>query len=130
MAEKLSTMINSSSTWSTFKNVANGCKKFGNSYGEYPYDVLDVQDLITKLKSNSTYSSTLSEELDALQAAFNEVVLHNNTTSDYKGAHGLCFFCPLSGANYKTGSYATYTKDHTNFEKWRVLVTNYGKWAN
>ncbi|MBO4856829.1 MAG: Ig-like domain-containing protein [Bacilli bacterium] len=124
VASELTSIINSSSKWTTFKNVVNQCKKFGyysdySQYnGGYVYDVFDAQDLITKCQSNSTYSSC---SWSALQTAFNNLVVCSKYTSDYSGSHGLNFFCPISGIN--SSSY--YSTSVTNFTTWRTLCFKY-----
>ena len=124
VASQLTSIINSSSKWSTFKNVVNQCKKFGyyedyTQYnGGYVYDVFDAQDLITKCQSNSTYSSC---SWSNLQTAFNNLVVCSKYTSDYSGSHGLNFFCPISGVN--SSSY--YSTSITSFTTWRTLCFKY-----
>lgn len=124
IASGLSGIINSSSKWSTFKNIVNQCKKFGQDtdYSQYNngyvYDVFDAQDLITKCMSNSNYSSL---SWSTLQTAFNNLVICSKYTSDYSGSHGLNFFCPLSGIN--DSSY--YSTSVTNFTTWRTLCFKY-----
>lgn len=130
MAIGLSSIITSSSAWTTFKNVVNSCKKFGYYYkytsynGGYVYDVFDAKDLITKMQSNNNYKTALSSQLSALSTAFNNVVIGSHYTSDYSGSHGLNFFCALSGFNSKT----CYSTSQTNFTNWRSLNITYGSW--
>ena len=140
LASGISGIVTSSSTWSTFKTCVNKSKKFGysssytNYNGGYVYDIFDVQDFITNGKSS--YSS-LSSQFTALQTAFNNLVIYNKTTSDYSGAHGLNFFCPVSGVNlhddyvYNGTTYAgCYTAEKIpNFPIWRQFVVSYGSWA-
>ncbi|MBE6135142.1 MAG: hypothetical protein E7179_03940 [Erysipelotrichaceae bacterium] len=133
MASGLAGIITSSSQWTTFKNLVNSCKKFGyyddsdyQSYnGGYVYDVFDAKDFITKMEANSTYSSSLSTQLSALSTAFANLVITNKTTSDYSGAHGLNFFCPLCRLYSKT-----FYSNRTNFTTWSNLVTTYGSWKS
>ena len=125
VALQLTNIINSSSKWTSFKNVVNQCKKFGYSsdYSQYnngyAYDVFDAQDLITKCQSNSTYSSC---SWSALQTAFTNLVICSKYTSDYSGSHGLNFFCPLC-PNINTSSY--YSTSITAFTTWRTLCYKY-----
>ena len=127
VASQLTSIINSSSKWTTFKNVVNQCKKFGyyddSQYAQYNngyvYDIFDAQDLITKCQNNSTYSSC---SWSALQTAFNNVVICSKYTSDYSGSHGLNFFCPLC-PNLNTSSY--YSTSMTSFTTWRTLCYKY-----
>ena len=127
VASQLTSIINSSSKWTTFKNVVNQCKKFGyyddSQYAQYNngyvYDIFDAQDLITKCQNNSTYSSC---SWSALQTAFNNVVICSKYTSDYSGSHGLNFFCPLC-PTLNTSSY--YSTSMTSFTTWRTLCYKY-----
>ena len=127
MADKLSTIITSSTAWNTFNNLVKNCTQYGyDSSVGYTYDVLDVEDLLTKMKSSTTYKTSLADELSALTEAFNKLVAYNKTTSDMNSSDGLCFFCPVSGYNSRT----YYSASQTNFSKWRTLVTTYGKWRS
>ena len=133
MASGLKGIVNTSGKWNTFKNLVNSCMRFGiytddgyDAYNEgYVYDVFDVGDLITKMQANSTYNGSLSDELDALSTAFADLVITNKTTSDYSGAHGLNFFCPLCGLYRKT-----FYSSRTNFTTWSSFVTSYGNWRS
>ncbi len=127
LASGLSSIITSSSTWSTFATMVNKCKKFGydsdyTSYNSgYVYDVFDVQDFITR--GASSYSS-LSSYWTALQTAFDNIIVCSKYTSDYSGSNGLNLFCPISGIN----STSCYSTSQTNFTTWRTLCINYGDW--
>lgn len=132
VANKLKSIITSSSKWTTFKNLVNKCMKFGyyddeeySSYnGGYVYDVFDVYDFINYMKKDATYSASMSDELDSLLTEFNKLVIFNKTTSDYKGAHGLNLFCPICGFSVTS----SYTTSNTRFEVWRSLCITYGNW--
>ena len=131
MASGLVGIVNTSSKWNTFKNLVNSCMRFGlytddgyDAYNEgYVYDIFDVGDLIEKMQANSTYNSSLSTQLNALASAFDDLVICSKTTSDYQGASGLNFFCPLCGLYRKS-----YYSSRTNFTNWSNFVTSYGNW--
>ena len=129
MASGLSSIVNSQSAFNTFKSsIVNQCKKFGydsdcSQYNNgYAYDVFDVKDLITKMQANSTYNNSLSTQLTALSTAYENLLVCNKTTSDYKGAHGLNFFCPICGYYGKS----FYTSKLTNFSNWASICNKYG----
>ncbi|GEM_PF-958144 len=131
MASGLAGIVNTSSKWNTFKNLVNSCMRFGlytddgyDAYNEgYVYDIFDVGDLIEKMQANATYNGLLSSQLNALASAFDDLVICSKTTSDYQGASGLNFFCPLCGLYRKS-----YYSSRTNFTNWSNFVTSYGNW--
>lgn len=127
LAAQLKSTVNSSTKWSTFATMVNQCTKYGydssvSSYNDgYSYDIFDVQNFITR--GESSYSA-LSSYWTSLQSAFDDLVIHNATTSDYSSSYGLTFFCPISGYN-ETSYYSTSV---TNFTTWRSFVQSYGNW--
>ena len=136
---KLTSIITSSSKWSSFASVINQATKYGRyddtaaqSYNNgYLYDIFDIGECITNLKSSY---STLTSELNALEEAFNNLVVWESHGSQTSGS-GLCLFCPISGYNQKTdysssqGYWpANYSAEHTNFKTWQSLCAKYGSW--
>ena len=122
MAKNLSTIITSSSKWSTFKTLVKKCQQFGydDDYG-YTYDVFDVKDFIDLMKANSTYSSTGISEISTI---FTELIIYNIYGKDSSDASGLCFFCAIYGYSQKS----TYTTSDTYFTNWRSINIQYGSW--
>ena len=129
MASGLSGIITSSSKWTTFKNIVNTCQKYGysssaSSYnGGYRFDIFDVQDLLTKLQANDTYS-TIKTKVQAVEAALGNVIAYERHGIGTTGC-GMNFFCPLGGYNARSEY-----QPQTNFTNWYSLVSTYGKWWN
>ncbi|MCH5180152.1 MAG: Ig-like domain-containing protein [Erysipelotrichales bacterium] len=122
MALKLSSIITSSSSWSTFKTLVKKCQQFGydDEYG-YSFDVFDMKDFIDLIKANSTYSQI---GINDVENAFNALVIYNTYGKDSADASGLCFFCAVYGYSQKS----TYTTSDTYFTNWRNLNIKYGTW--
>ena len=143
MTTSLTSIVNSSSKWTTFTGYINQALKYGyssdaSSYNNgYPYDVFDVNGAITKLQSASAYSS-LSSKFSAILTALNNVVIYNRYGSNnaVNGSCGMNLFCPISGYNQINGATwsgtyyeANYDSTRTNFTKWQAFVAQYGNWA-
>ncbi len=135
VADSLTSIVTSSSKWTALANTINKATKYGwyddsqaQSYnGGYLYDIFDMGECITNLKS--AYSS-MTSELNDLQTALDNLVVYEGHGSQIKGS-GLCLFCPLSGYNlYADSAYypACYSAKHTNFTSWRNLCVKYGTW--
>lgn len=145
MTQSLTSIVNSSSKWSTFAGYINQALKYGyndESYAVqynngYAYDVFDVKGAINKLKAASEYSS-MSSKFTAVLNALNDVVIYNRygSNASVRGSCGLCLFCPISGYNQindatwdKIYYEANYDSTRTNFTKWQAFVARYGNWA-
>ena len=134
MASDLSSVITSSSVWSSFKSILTSCERFGattsNNKTYYYYDIFDVQDFIDNMKSSSTFSSV---SMTALQSALNDFVVYDTYGCHYTQSSvnldpcGLCLFCPISGYAGYTGI-STYNSDNTNYSTWLTLCQTYGSW--
>ena len=130
MASTLSTIVNSSSKWSTFESLLNSCQRFGASSSGwstiYPFDVFDAGHFLTKIKSNSNYSgnSTLMSKVDTAKTAYNNLVVYEWHGSGSGNASGLTMFAPVSGYS----STSDYSTSSTPFTTWRSLCINYGSW--
>ncbi|MCR5184628.1 MAG: Ig-like domain-containing protein [Bacilli bacterium] len=83
----------------------NGCYDFGT---------FDVYDFVTKVSSNSTFSS-LASKAQAVKTALSKVVFHNSIGNEAGESHGLCLYMPMD-------SYAEYKSTETNFTNWRNAV--------
>ncbi len=126
MASNLLSIINTNSKWNTFKNLVDGCQKFGLDYDKfgneiYPFDVFDMKDFIDKMKANSTYSSS---GINQVETVFNDLVIYNVYGADSADASGLCLFLAISGYSYQ----ACYSSSDTRFTNWRQLNIKYGSW--
>ena len=123
-AQKASTVVTSSSEWSTFKSAIYGAKKYGGDGGIYSFDVYDVKGAMENVKDN--YSS-LSNETQAVIDAIDDLVVYENHHKGTSGC-GINLFCPIYGRADGTPK-ATYQKQ-TNFTNWYSLVSTYGSWAS
>lgn len=131
MSSTLSTIITSSTKWNTFKNLVNSCQRFGETqdyYGNtiYPFDVFDAGHFLTKIKSNSNYSSnsTLMSKVDVAKAAYNDLVAYEWHGSGSPNASGLSMFAPVSGYS----SQSDYSTSNTTLSTYRSICISYGSW--
>ena len=131
MSSTLSTIITSSTKWNTFKNLVNSCQRFGETqdyYGNtiYPFDVFDAGHFLTKIKSNSNYSSnsTLMSKVDVAKAAYNDLVTYEWHGSGSPNASGLSMFAPVSGYS----SQSDYSTSNTTLTTYRSICISYGSW--
>ncbi|MBR4377428.1 MAG: Ig-like domain-containing protein [Bacilli bacterium] len=131
MSSTLSTIITSSTKWNTFKNLLNSCQRFGETqdyYGNtiYPFDVFDAGHFLTKIKSNSNYSSnsTLMSKVDVAKAAYNDLVAYEWHGSGSPNASGLSMFAPVSGYS----SQSDYSTSSTTLTTYRSICISYGSW--
>ncbi len=135
-ADYLSTsVIKSSSNWTTFTKVVNQAQKYGydsdSNYqkynGGYCYDIFDVKDFLNKIKSSNDYknNSSLMTKVSTIETAYTGLGIYSKCGSAAGNSNGLCFFCPLSGYNEIDGEYAS---ANTRFKEWRSLCVEYGKW--
>lgn len=130
-----SSVITSSSKWSTFANVINKAQKYGRytdrdlqSYNKgYICDIFDAKDALNKIKADSNYksNSTLMNKISAVETAFTGLNVYSKCGSAAGNSYGLCMFCPISGYNEKDLEYAS---DNTCFSAWRTLCATYGNW--
>jgi uncharacterized protein YjdB len=125
MATQLKTIVNSTSKWTTFANLVKQSQQFGydSSYG-YTYDVFDLQDFCDNMEASSTYSGVKSQ-VEAVEAAYKNVVLYNKYGKANADACGLSFFCAIYGYTSQTAAYGS---TQTNFTNWRSLMVSYGSW--
>lgn len=130
-----SSVIKSSSNWTTFKNVVNSAKKYGQytdkqlqSYNNgYIRDIFDVKDFLNKFKASSSYKSntTLMDKVSSVLTAFSGLGVYSKCGSAAGNSYGLCMFCPISGYNEKD---VQYDENNTCFTYWRSLCRSYGNW--
>ena len=111
----LSSLVNSSSKWSTFVNnniKANGIQQFGvDEDGNYLYDIYDAEDVLDKIAAN--YSS-LATKVATAKAALKAVVVYEEHGSGTSGC-GMNIFCPT------VSQYNRYYKTDTTFINWWTL---------
>ncbi len=130
MSSSLSTIITSSSAWSTFESLLNSCQRFGESSSGwstiYPFDVFDAGHFLTKIKSNSNYknNSTLMSKVDAAKTAYNNLVAYEWHGSGSPNASGLSMFAPVSGYS----SQSDYSTSSTTLTTYRSICISYGSW--
>ena len=128
MTSSLVKIVDTSAKFSAFKKVMNKAGRFGYDeesikYNEgYISDVFDVKSFIAAVKNNSTYSS-MNNVLEDLSNKLNDLVIYSKAGKDTFEANGLCFYCPVSGANYST----SYDAEKTAFNGWRDFSVEYGK---
>lgn len=130
-----SSVIKSSSNWTTFSNVVNSAKKYGQytdkqlqSYNNgYICDIFDVKDFLNKFKASSSYKSntTLMSKVSSVLTAFTGLNVYSKCGSAAGNSYGLCMFCPISGYNVKD---VQYDENNTCFTSWRSLCRTYGNW--
>ena len=117
---KISSIITSKTKFSSLTSIVKKC----NTFGEDQFDVVDLKQVLTQMKSNSTFSSA-SSEINAVLSALNNLVIHNTYGVTYKTAlGGLCMVVNYTGYGY-SGSYNT---NETNFTTWYNINKNYGSW--
>ena len=130
MSSTLSTIITSTSKWSTFESLLNSCQRFGGSDGWsgtiYSFDVFDAGHFLTKIKTNNNYknNSELMSKVDTAKAAYSDLVAYEWHGSGSPNASGLSLFAPVSGYS----SQSEYTTSSTPFTVWRQICINYGTW--
>ncbi len=130
MSSTLSTIITSTSKWSTFESLLNSCQRFGGSDGWsgtiYSFDVFDAGHFLTKIKTNNNYknNSELMSKVDTTKAAYNDLVAYEWHGNGSPNASGLSLFAPVSGYS----SQSEYTTSSTPFTVWRQICINYGTW--
>lgn len=123
MASDLSSVITSSSKWTTFKTLCKSCLQFGkdSTYG-YTFDIFDLSDWCDAMQSSSTFSGV--DTVDAVETAMSSYIVYNKYGTSYSSNTpcGLNLFAPVYGYTKK----AAYTTSDTNFTTWRTLAINYG----
>lgn len=94
---------------SSFRNILKSAKCFEDvsSYGN-----IDAYDFLNKLKAKNDYASYI-EEIEAAQAAFNELVIHSAKGRKAGNAYGLCLHADLG--------YTGYPASETHFDTWRSI---------
>lgn len=125
MAGQISTVVTSSSKWSTLKTLMNSCQRFGaatvNNQTVYQFDIFDIQDFCEKIAASSTYKTTVTA-VSEMKTALTDLVAYNKYGNDSSDACGLCMFCPVSGYSYSYG----YASGETGFTTWQTFVKKYG----
>lgn len=130
MATTLTSVIDSSSKWSTFEDLLNTCQRYGGQqsyYGMvYAFDVFDVGDFFNKMEASSNYSnnSTLMSNISTLQSIYTDLINYEWHGRGAGNSTGLTLFAPVSGYSSK-GDYST---SSTPFSVWRSLCINRGSW--
>lgn len=121
MVKKLN--ITSSSKWSSLSSILKSCEKYAYESGAAQFDTFDAGQFLTKLSTNSTFSSASSYVNTALNA-YKEAVAYYKNGSGHKSSTGLALFAPVYGAMEKS----TYSSSITNFTNWKNVSINYGSW--
>ncbi len=101
-----------------------GIVQQGNYYYDYGYNsfgTFDVLDFLNKLESN--YSS-LSSSINAVRAAYNDMLVHNVAGAQAGESNGLCLFFPMS-ERCAVNKY--YTAKETRLSSWRTVTSTLGK---
>ncbi len=114
-----SALESSSSKVSTLTTLINNAQKYGyySKYDCYPYDVFDIEQALTNIKGNSTFSS-LSSAITAVLSALNDMIIYEEHLSGTSGC-GLNLFCPISHYNYNyIGKPLSGNGPETNFTNW------------
>lgn len=130
MSSTLSTIITSTSKWSTFESLLNSCQRFGGSDGWggtiYSFDVFDAGHFLTKIKSNSNFNgnSTLMSKVDTAKAAYNNLVTYEWHGSGSPNASGITMFAPVSGYSPQSD----YSASSTTLSTYRSICISYGSW--
>ena len=128
MATTLNGIVTSSTTWNTLKNLLNSCRRFGQTYGYYPFDVFDVGHFLTKMQASSSpykSNSTLMSQANAVQTAYNNLVVYEWHGTGSSNATGLSLFAPVSGYSQTSD----YTTGSTPFTAWRSLCLKVWNWS-
>ena len=102
-----------------------GIEQVGNYYYDWGYNyfgVFDVKDMLSKIKSDSAFSS-LSSYISAVESAYNNLVSYNVKGDQAGNSNGLSAFFPLN-SNCKKATY--YSSSQTNFTNYRSFVNTYG----
>ncbi len=101
-----------------------GIVQQGSYYYDYGYNsfgTFDVLDFLNKLESN--YSS-LSSSINAVRAAYNDMLVHNVVGAEAGESNGLCLFFPMSE---RCGANKYYTAKETRLSSWRTVTSTLGK---
>ena len=120
MASALSNKVTSSNK-SSFKNLVNGVKHYGDSDYTY-FGVFDAKDFINKLAANSTFNPG-STYTNAVLSAHANLVEYSSCNKGAGNSYGLTMFYAISSNCYK-GTY--YTAAQTNFNNWRSFNNSFG----
>ena len=102
-----------------------GIEQVGNYYYDWGYNyfgVFDVKDMLSKIKSDSAFSS-LSSYISAVESAYNNLVSYNVKGDQAGNSNGLSAFFPLN-SNCQKATY--YSASQTNFTNYRSFVNTYG----
>ena len=120
--EALATSLNSiiGTTSSKIKALRNiilnsreyGLDENGNSSG---FNIYDLEEALTQIKTNSTFSST-SGAVDTVLSAMEDLVIYEEHGQGTTGC-GICLFCPMT-YNWRYGS-----STQSNFTNW-ITVAN------
>lgn len=122
----LSRKVTSSTAFRTFGTLCNKAMRFGVCEADdgslyYPFDVFDLQGLLTQIKSSSTYNT--SEISNVESALFSLVSYHKNGTT-LASACGLSAFVPVSGYAYRSD----YSSSESHYSTWVNWFSQYGTW--
>ena len=99
------------SNLSTFKTLLKRAKCF---YDVSDYGLIDAYDAMDKIKANASYAD-YTAEIDAVKAAFNELVIYSRAGRGAGKAYGLALHaCVGSWGN-------DYPQNETNFNTWRSI---------
>ncbi len=131
MASTLSGVVNSTSKWSTFSSLLKTCYRYGvvvDDYGgkTYPFDLFDIGDFCTKIKTDSNYknNTALMSKIDAVSSVLSSLVVCEFSGVAVTNGSGLALFAPVSGENYES----SYPSSVTTLSTWRNICINYGNW--
>ena len=107
---------------SSFGTLLSKVKMYAvdDSGSNYYYGLYDVKDFLTKLSSNSTFNPGATY-IDAVKAAFNDLVIYSKIGKDAGNSNGLCLCWGITSDTQEF-----YIASETNFKKWQLLSDTYG----
>ena len=132
LASSLNSIVGSNSTKiDTLGSLFDSSKAYGlqEDHGTilHPYDIFDVEDALTNVKNDSTFSS-VSSKVQAVLSALGDVVIYEEHGPANSGC-GMCIYCPMSWYSCSlpydldyTYQGTRYVGPHSNFTNWKVVA--------
>ena len=115
----LSTNSSSSNYYGNYGIVQEG--QYYVDYGYNSFGTFDVVDFLNKLETN--YSS-LKTKIDAVRAAYNDMLVYNRVGDEAGASNGLCLYFPMHSRCH-TDTY--YAASETRLSSWRSFVNTLGE---